>query len=673
MSDDEKEKELEDLAEIVNEEETLDEDEINDEDEIDDEEEIIEEEIIEEEPVEEEAAEETIDEEPVVEEETPKEEPIVEEKKRDKRKTAVIIIEVTVILMLIGLILYFFVLKEKPNKTNEVTEPTTKQIARPSSDIEYVPVKQSTFELVCNRTKDGQKIKTLKKGMIIECVFEFNTSQRVSELYFDLAESKNIKFSSYKNESGYTIESDGKTYKLTTYEPLTIMDKGINFYYEVTDESEKTGYIEIKDIIFKDDNNKYYKALNNMTTFPVEYDDKIYIYKATYDEDVYYYYRKTNTDMDDYDDEDSVLIDTFQCESEECDAVASVSNYFLIYDTQLIVYDPLKKTTRKIKLDDDIKIDDYEYELILGNKNNVLGVLFQEDYVNNYVCNNDSGCYENGLSGYKCGYYSFNTNSFTIALDYGWIGKPEYNEYDRVLLLQKDGKIGAFSYEDDDMMLTESEEYYSASYIDDLNAIALEVKNADGSYYYKYFDLDTKSFKLNTKRLQKFEDANIFYTTKTNRQSLGLTMLFNSKGESLKNLPYLVTSTIQSVTDKITTFADGYYKIYELDGTFVYTSSYTPDKIIDRVKIEDTVDSLIILDIDGKYALETGVNKYQAICDNTETNEYVKTIAYAEQDMVEVYVKDSSVTEEGMNGYKYVLTAGDNDTIVVTPELTYIN
>ena len=57
------------------------------------------------------------------------------------------------------------------------------------------------------------------------------------------------------------------------------MEKGINFYYEITDESENTGFIETRDVIFKDDNNKYYKALNGLTTFPVEYDDKIYIYK----------------------------------------------------------------------------------------------------------------------------------------------------------------------------------------------------------------------------------------------------------------------------------------------------------------------------------------------------------------------------------------------------------
>ena len=294
MSDDEKDKELEELAEIVNDDEVTE--ETN---------EPIEEDTVEEETVEEDN---TTEEEMVVEDDTVEEKVSEsnEEEKKDKGKTAIIIIEVVVILALIGLILYYFVFKDKNKPTNEVTEPTTNEIARPSADIEYVPVKQSTFELVCNKTKDGEKIKTLKKGMIIECVFEFETPQRVSELYFDLSASKNLKFSSYTNDSGYTIESDGKTYKLSTYEPLQKMEKGINFYYEITDENEKNGYIELKDIVFKDDNNKYYKSINGLTTFPVEYDDKIYIFKDNYEDETYYFARKT-------------LKETYECDNEECE------------------------------------------------------------------------------------------------------------------------------------------------------------------------------------------------------------------------------------------------------------------------------------------------------------------------------------------------------------------
>ena len=672
MSDDEEEKELEDLAEMVNEEPTIDE-----EDNIEEEtEEVVEEpteEEIEEEPTEEVEKVAEVPEETSVVEEPPL---VEEEEKTNKRKTAVIIIEVVIVLLLIGLIVYFLFIKGKKTETNEVTEPTTKEIARPSSDIEYVPVKQSTFGLVCNKTKDGQKIKALKKGMIIECVFEFETTQRVSELYFDLAASKNIKFSSYKNDSGYTVESDGKTYKLSTYEPLMKMDKGINFYYEITEENEKTGYIEVRDVIFKDDTDKYYKALNNLTTFPVEYDDKIYIYKSTYEDETYYYARKTirPTEEEGYnDDESSELIDTFQCENESCDAVASANNYFLINDSKLILYDPLKKTTKKVTVDDDVKLEDYEYELIIGSKNNVLGIIFQKDYVDNYVCNSGSNCYDNGISGYKIGYYSFNTNSFTIALDYGWVGSTGYNEYDRVLLLQKDNKIGAFSYEDDDMALTESEEYYSASYDDELNAVVLEVKNEEGNYYYKFFDLDTKTFKLNTKRLSKFEDADIFYTNRITRQNTAVTMLFNAKGESIKKLPFVLYNTISSVSDKIITYSDSYYTTYELDGTYVYKSSFTEDKIIDRVNIENSKDGLIIVNVDGKYGIESDVNKYITICEHTDTNEYVKTVVDLEKEIIEVYVKDSSVTEEGKNGYKYTLTGDDSNNITVTPETTFIN
>lgn len=226
------------------------------------------------------------------------------------------------------------------------------------------------------------------------------------------------------------------------------------------------------------------------------------------------------------------------------------------------------------------------------------------------------------------------------------------------------------------MALEASEDYISAYYDEDLNAIALEVKDGS-SYYYKYFDLDTKSFKLNTKRLQKFEDGNLFYTLKTNRLGFTLAMLFNSKGESLKKLPYLNNAIIKSVDERITTYADKYYTYYKLDGTYIYRSSFTEDKIIDRISVPVSVsesnDSVKILDIDGKYAIESDAEKYIVICDNTETNQYVSATLDFDNNKIEVYVKDSSVTDEGMNGYKYVLTEDEQTgQTIVTPEVTFI-
>ena len=455
--------------------------------------------------------------------------------------------------------------------------------------------------------------------------------------------------------------------------------KGINFYYEVISEDDNNGYIEIKDVIFKDDNNQYYKVLNNLTSFPPEYDDKIYFYKETFEDNDYYFSSKST--RENLNDDSAVLYDTYQCENESCDVVSSYDQSFLINDNSLILYDTSKKTTRKINISDEIINDEIDFELISNSKHKIIGILLKKEYIDNYICS--TFCYDEGLSGYEIGYYSFNSNTFTIALDYGIIGFGIHDEYDIAMIIQKDNKIGIFSYEDDEMLLDLSNDYYSASYDSSLNAVALLVRGDDDLYYYKYFNLSTKSFKLDTKKLLTFDNSNIFYTTKITKQGLNMAMLFNTKGESFKNLPYLVYDTIKDVSDMIITYSDGYYTNYDLDGTLLYKSMYPREEIIKFINPSIIMDgknigqldknAYVIINVDGKYALEIANKKYIELCDINDANDVVKIEKDISNKILYVYVKENNVIEEDKNGYKFrIIYDESTEKYIVTSEMVTI-
>ena len=189
---------------------------------------------------------------------------------RKLSKTLIILIIVLGVL-LVSFICYLLFFKNKPNDPNN----NTSTIVRPDENQEYIILKQNQISFSCNKTSNGEKFKTLKKGLVIECDFTVNTTQNISELYFDITHSSNLKLKELKNNSDYTLVNDKDTYKLTTTTPFNNLKEKILFYFEVTNIEEKTGYAEIENIVFKDDKDNYYKMTDNIFAFPPEYNDKI--------------------------------------------------------------------------------------------------------------------------------------------------------------------------------------------------------------------------------------------------------------------------------------------------------------------------------------------------------------------------------------------------------------
>ncbi len=563
---------------------------------------------------------------------------------KDKKKIILIIITIILVIAAIGCILYL----TKHKKQNDNNKPdNTPKIVRPSDDIEYVVLKQNYFSMSCKKTRSGDKIKKLSKGMIIECEFgyELSSNQKLTELYFDINNSSNIKLANIRNNSKFELTNENKTYMLIPDEPTSTLDKLIKFDYEVLNDDD-TAYIELNNVVFKDVNNKYYKVINSIETFPVEYDDKIYIYKATYEEDdtVYYYSSKTKNTED-------TLFDTFQCQNEDCMTLAESTSNFLIKDDGLLVYNSERKTSQALKLKDDFKLDGYSYEMMSNQKGSLYGIMFKKNYQSQYECgNSDSICINKGLSGYEMGYYSLKANMFTIDPSLNIIGAGAYQDYDLAILLKKDNTFGVFSLEDDDMVIKFSDKYKSIDFDDYTSSIVLEVyDDKNGEYYFEYFDPITSSYTIKTDNLRKFDNSTIYYATEYNRDKKEVTMLFDSKGNPIKNMPYVLTKKLVKVNSKIIIDATVNYVVYDLNGNYLYETGYADEFILGYTK-----NYLIAASEDSKLQLLD--NKGKFILDIRDLNDGNKFVSVNEEDgSVIVVIKDSSITEENKNAYQYTI------------------
>ena len=568
------------------------------------------------------------------------------EEKPKKKKIWLIILIVVLVLLIAGVLVYFLVIK----KGKDEVKPTTPEIAkieRPSDNVEYTAIKQNPFGLYCNKTKSGEKITKLTKNMIIDCDFSFELKQRVSEVYFDLDTSSFLKLDEYKNDSDYTVETDGKTYKLSTASPAAVFSGTLKFYYKVTKADEQNGYIELKDVIFKDENNAYYKVLNNLTTIPPEYEDKLYIYETTYEEDesgeVYYYSSKTKY-------EDEKLYDTFQCKNESCDEKASFDNYFLILDDGLILYDTVNKTRQDIKTDG-LDFEKYTYELMQTKDNKIYGIAFKQNYHDELDCEKfEDICVNLGLSGYDLGYYSLSEKMFTIDPELGFFGATAFNEYDKALLLKKGNKYGIFSYDDDEMILELTNKYTAMTYDSELDVVLLEMLDTNkNEYYYTLYDIDKRSFKVDVSKYNKLSST-LYSVSFYNRNGKVVTLLYNDKGEQLKLLPYVLSDDLVQVSKFITIKnTENLYELYDLTGKFLYKSKYQNPDIL-------TTTASYLLIINENNIIELFDLNGNKIVDVLELKTGVSFIKANENNKVlTVYVKDTSVEEENKNGYKYTV------------------
>ena len=573
--------------------------------------------------------------------------PITKEDKPKNSKKKIILITI-IILLVLACIVCTIILVINNKKDNNKDKEEVAKIVRPSEKEDYIALKQSYFNMVCKQTASGEKYKKLTKGLVIDCVFGYalNSDIKVSELYFDLGNSANVKLKRMKNDTTFKVINEKKTYKLTPENPEGALTEGLHFYFEVLNNTDETGYVEVSNIVFKDSNDKYYKVVNSLESFPPEYDDKIYIYKDIYGENgekEYYFSSKVK-----YTDQE--LVDTFQCKNESCETKTETNTYFLINDEGLLVYDTINKTTNTIKTQNNFKVDDYSYEFMLNPQGNLYGIAFKKNYISAYDCEkNESICINTGLSGFELGYYSLALNTFTIDPELGFIGSSAYNNYDVAMMIKKDNKIGVFSYEDDDMMIDLTDKYKSAQYDNDTESIMLEVYDSKNKqYYFEYFNPKYALFMVDTDKVQKYDNSSIYYTTAYNRNGIKVTMLFDSKGKQLKNLPYVVSDNLISVTDKIVV-KNNLYEIYDLKGNQLYSSKYDPKNIL------ATTPSFIVAISENRIMLLNAEGKDLVKIKDLDSG--VKFVSAEEQEegVLVVIIKDDSIKENGKNAYKYTI------------------
>lgn len=596
----------------------------------------------------------------ILEEESKENEELKHHTHHNHKKKKVLIIITIFLLILCTICIVFLLLKDKKKNNNENdTNENKVTIQRPSKKEEYIVLKQNYITMSCRKTASGDKIKKLSKGMTIDCIFQYEVkdSQKITELYFDLNNSSSVKLKNIKNDGDSILINDESTYKLTLDTPQNIFSD-LHFYFDVIND-DKTGFVELNNIVFKDSNNLYYKVINSIETFPPEYDDKIYIYETKYEDsdEVFYYSSKVL-------DKEQKLFDTFQCQNDTCETLSESSHYFLINDEKFLIYDTIKKTTVTIDTPNTIKKEDYSYELMHNSKGNIYGVAFKKNYTSSYSCNNvDNTCINKGLSGYEIGYYSLNEKRFTIDPELKIIGSSAYQDYDYALMLKKADTYGVYSYEDDKMVIEFTNKYKSMDFDNSTSSIKMEVydKNKD-EYYFEYYDPINNSYTLNTSNLIKFKDSSIYYLEDYNQKANKVTMLFDKNGSPIKKLPYVLSKNLVVVNTKIVIDTIEGYISYDLNGNYLYKTGYYDSFILGYTKnyiiAKSELNKVEILSNDGKLILELD-----------ELNDKVSYVSSKEyDDILLVIIKDTNITEEGKNSKQYKI---QNNKLVDT-EYIYV-
>ena len=137
-------------------------------------------------------------------------------------------------------------------------------------------------------------------------------------------------------------------------------------------------------------------------------------------------------------------------------------------------------------------------------------------------------------------------------------------------------------------------------------------------------------------------------------------MLFDKNGSPLKDLPYLSPDykNAQIVENEIRVDDMNKYYFYDFNGNYLY--SYT-GTLIEKTKsyliLFDNKD-VILADLNGKTLLK--------IFEPSETMTFIS--AEEENNIVTITIKDTAITEENKNAYKYTIKDGKT----VTSETIYV-
>jgi hypothetical protein len=126
-------------------------------------------------------------------------------------------------------------------------------------------------------------------------------------------------------------------------------------------------------------------------------------------------------------------------------------------------------------------------------------------------------------------------------------------------------------------MLELSKKYNSIEFDSNLDLVKLGTYDKK-EYYYSYYNINNNSFIIDVKNknVKSVKDLDVvYYIEDINRQGKTVYMLFNSKGEALNDIKYVLNLDIDIINNTLVIKnGDEDYDIYDLDGNYIETSEY---------------------------------------------------------------------------------------------------
>ena len=568
----------------------------------------------------------------------------LENNSSSKKKIIIIILSFIALILICVIVTVIFSKKNKNNIDNEIV------IERPV-DAEIGIYNKKILSLAC-KDKNEDNVYSLEKNSEIFCNLSLNIyNSLITELYFDVSNSNNIELTNYEQNNNYKIEKYKNTFKISFDEGVKSLEDGLTLKFKVNDSNKKTGYIDISDILFKDDKKNYYKITDLLYNLPEVKEDKIYFYEINNDDEISYNFFKAKIEDIEFEDGEELsnasLKQTYYCKDENCKVIYEIHEYFLISDESLYIYNVKTNKSEKIKSSDDIDIDNYDFELILLN-NKLLGIAFydedENDVFNSY--------------GYTGGYYSLNEKSFTIPLNEDYIIKSISKNTDEIndigLLVKNNNKFGFYSYQKDQFTIEMTSEYENMSFNYDYEVIELKTNDSiNNSYHYTLYDPVKDSFKINTNGLDCSDNKSVCLYDTQDDENNNIFELLNANGTMYKELPYYRSQELVMYDNSKNIKAvkrNNIYTVFDENYIILFKTKYELNKILFNNY------SYLVVNKDNELYIENGRDASDIIkvCDLDDNNIYSSSNYIDSALEIYIYSKELDEKEDNNNnGYKY--------------------
>lgn len=337
-----------------------------------------------------------------------------------------------VLLLAGGAVYYFFfynkntepVEKEKPLVVdNGVNIPKDVEVKEFYSEL-------GSFYYYCIDAKntENKNVTTLRPNNEVDCHLAYSLHNsdefKVSEIYFELYKGKEITVSEINAEKSNSIIYEGNKYKLTTKKPSTVSSGDLVIKLKVGDIEEASSsdlYINIKNLIFKTTDNKYYSIKRDVKKDFTFQSNKYYLYNCDGELCVDTQRVAEHEYYDDYE-----YLTTYQCDTNDCAYIdTDYENYVLFKDGDMIVFDYKKN---KVTTLTNLK-DDYTYYDFVSNNNKLYGIICSNlDEGESYYSITQNKLVIKDFPGYI---YHYDKDDFITACD---------EEYDECSIYTLDGK-----------------------------------------------------------------------------------------------------------------------------------------------------------------------------------------------------------------------------------------